>query len=154
MMTREDMVTALRAALAGVPASPEILRRIDALPTAGTWSAEHITLTEAHYHQGIVVVLDELAPGARDPFEHELAKMRAYQAFLPKQATFERTEGKGSSHVAIVEPCPSCSRGGVHYEGSDVLEGGLALNHLVHTEVNDHFKCASCSWEWYESRFI
>ena len=59
------------------------------------------------------------------------------------------------SHVAIVEPCPSCSRGGVHYEGSDVLDGSsLAMNHLVHTEVNDHFKCAACGWEWYEYRFI
>jgi hypothetical protein len=153
-MTREDMVSALRTAIAGVPASPEILRRIDALPTDGTWSAEHITLAEAHYYQGIIVALDELAPAARDPFDKELAKVRAYQAFLPKQATFERTDGKGSSHVALVKPCPSCSRGGVHYEGSEVLEGSLEWNHVVHTEVNDHFKCVACGWEWHERRFL
>lgn len=113
-----------------------------------------MTRAEAHYYNAIVALLDELAPSSREAFDHELARARAYVAFLPKATTFERTKGKGSSHVPLIEPCPSCGRGGVHYEGSDVIEGDLEMNHLVHTEVEDLFACVRCGWEWNEPRFI
>jgi hypothetical protein len=80
-----------------------------------------------------------------------------YEPFLPRRGTwFDRTVGKGSSHVLLAaDPCPRCTRAGaLHYDGSDVLEGSLELNHLVHTEVDDHFSCTACGATWTENRYI
>jgi hypothetical protein len=59
------------------------------------------------------------------------------------------TKGEGSSNVLVSGTCDECGKpDGIRYRGSDCLEGFLKLYHLVHTEVNHHFRCDHCGAKW------
>lgn len=71
------------------------------------------------------------------------------------QRFFDRVEGRGAVDRPVAdETCSSCQQaGGVHYLGSELLDGSLEAYHLVHTEVDDHYRCAHCgqSWVWHHT---
>lgn len=62
----------------------------------------------------------------------------------------EYVEGRGATNQHLPERvCDACGDpGGVHYVGTTVLDGSLEYYHLMHTEVEHHFRCALCSAQW------
>lgn len=161
MSSRDEVLSAARAALRElVPARAAELEPLLELPPTGETSADHLTIAEATLVTSIETILTSKlgadAPPVISRFAEKRAESRAYASFLPRSgSTFTRTDGKGSSHVPLDDRCPACTEtGGVHYEGSDVLEGSLEWVHVVHTEVEDQFSCSRCKYCWAEHRYI
>jgi hypothetical protein len=160
-MTRDDLLRAARDAVREtVPARAGAITPLLDLPPTGEMSADHATLAEATLVQAIETVLRHELGTDADPvlaaFQAKRGENRAYSAFLPRTGgDFERNEGKGTVATPLDEACPACQRTGtVHYTGSDVLDGSLETYYLIHTEVEDHFRCTACAHTWSEMRFL
>jgi hypothetical protein len=164
-MTRDQLLADIRRALAA--AEPErvesLLRALERdLPADGEAFVPHPETIPAAERLAVIrkAVESAFPDRAATIFEELLRKeatARVISAALPRQGSaFERTEGKGSSHVRLTaDACVQCGGSGTtHYLGSDVLEGGLEINHLVHTEVADWFSCTECAATWSEGRYI
>jgi hypothetical protein len=84
----------------------------------------------------------------------EVEGMAVVQALTPE--LFEVTEGVGSSNTPLPNRrCHACGEtGGVHYMGSDCLEGSLEFVHLVHTEAEHAFRCERCGGTWSEFKIL
>lgn len=147
-MTRDQLLADIRRALAA--AEPERVESLSrelerTLPPDGEGFVPHPeTIPGAQLYAAIRAAVEQAFPDRAAKIMSELlekdATARVLSAALPRRGSaFERTEGKGSSNVLLAgDACPGCGRtGALHYLGSDVLEGGLEINHLVHTEVAD-----------------
>ncbi len=160
-MRREEILRAAREVLNEVaPARAAELSALIEFPPTGVTAAAHVTIAEATLVAAIETMFTaELGERAHEAITTFLAKRteaRVYQRFLfGTMSTADRVDGKGACSKRQAIPCPACQRTDcVDYVGSDVLEGSLEWVHVVHTEVEDWFLCASCAYSWGETQHI
>lgn len=81
---------------------------------------------------------------------------KVYDAIIPgRLPEFEIVEGRGSMDQRLPDGhCTDCGEtGGVHYLGTELLDGSLEFYHLVHTEVEHYFRC-DCGSRWKVLKFL
>jgi len=67
-------------------------------------------------------------------------------------------EGARSESVHLNElvnsNCPECGKSPVLIYERVLIEGSLENYHLIHTEVEDYYRCTTCKHSWRKFQFL